>query len=357
MISSYEKFSGVYCSGSFIKSQSALTAMALLFEELYIPNNLELALEFAKQYKFTNLPESILEASEHMFLESVDTCDEFNPLNSLTIPQQAVVMQYYKVTQGFFMHYHELVGPFIKTNILKNGEVFNVELVEERMPQEKNRYKVSMNPLEVCLSSDDSIDLMPSGAVPVICDPSFNLYKASAISKDVKDMDINARALACILAMRSIELVIPPTKPTNAETILEARYKLHDFLPPFWAAMLKLSVDLRKRISDSMPVSQILHEGQELVDTTVLPALIELNEKINAERKDWFHKIIYPLANGVKLLIGNPKLTPDGLARAGIYSSLDIVDGIYSQKRAVDIIKQENSLTYLLKVDEFWEKG
>lgn len=139
-ISSFEKFSGLYCSGSFVKSQSALTAMALLFEELYIPNNLQLAIEFAKHYRFTNLPEKILKDSEYMILEPAENYDILDPLSSLNVTQQAVVKQYYRVTQEFFVHYHDLVGPFIKTNILKDGEVFNVELMEERMPEELNTY-------------------------------------------------------------------------------------------------------------------------------------------------------------------------------------------------------------------------
>lgn len=339
-ISAFEKFSGLYCSGSFIKSPSALTAMALLFEELYIPNNLQLAIEFAKYYRFTNLPERILKDSQYMNMEPAENYDIPDPLSGLSIKQQEVIKQYYRVTQEFFIYYRNLIGPFIKTNIVKDGQVFNVELVEERMPAELNTYKVSLNPLEVYLPNDDTHEIIPSGAIPVICDSSYNLVKNIKISPNT---DINAMSLACILAMKSIELVIPPTKPANGETILEARYKLRYCLPPFWAAMLKLSVDLRKRMSENMPINQILYEGQEIVNTTVLPALIELNQKLNKERKNWFHKIIYPAINGIKLLIGNTQLTPEGLARAGLYSSLDIIDGVYSQKHAVDLIKQENS--------------
>ena len=42
--------------------------------------------------------------------------------------------------------------------------------------------------------------------------------------------------------------------------------------------------------------------------------------------------------------------------RAGLYSSLDIVDGVYSQKRAVDLLKQESGLTYLLELDKKLDK-
>lgn len=351
-LSSFEKFSGVYCSGSFIKNSSAVTALSLLFEELYIPNNLELAIEFAKHYRFIGLPESIQHSAMSMSLQSKNA-DDIDPLQGLTQAQQEVVKQYYMVTQQFFIHYNKLVGPFIKTDIVKSNDIFDVQLIKRGKAGEKNTYKVSLKPLMVSLNENNDGNymegLLSRGAVPVICDKTANIHR---FKSSTNKMDINAQSLACILAMKSIELIIPPTKPADSDTILEARYKLRDLLPPFWSSMLKLSVDLRKRVSNDMPIEQIMFEGKELVDTTVLPALIELKQKLRKEHRDWFHKIIYPVADGIKLLIGNSKLTPEGLMRAGLYSSLDIIDGAYSQKRAVDLLKLENGLTYLLELDK-----
>ena len=321
-LSSFEKFSGVYCSGSFIKNPSAVTALALLFEELYIPNNLELAIEFSKHYRFAGLAESMQHSAINMSIEP-ENHNNINPLQGLTQAQQEVIKQYYWVTQHFFIHYHNLLGSFIKTDILPNNEIFDIQLIKQGKAGEKNKYRVSLNPLTVSLTEDTEgsymEDLLSRGAVPVVCDKTANLYR---LKSSTNTMDINAQSLACILAMKSIELIIPPTKPADSDTILEARYKLRDFLPPFWSSMLKLSVDLRKRISSDMPIEQIMFEGKELVDTTVLPTLIELKQKIRKEERDWFHKIIYPAANGIKLLIGNPNLTPEGLMRAGLYLSL-----------------------------------
>lgn len=351
-LSSFEKFSGVYCSGSFIKNPSAVTALSLLFEELYIPNNLELAIEFAKHYRFTGLPESIQHSAMSMSVQS-ENPNNIDPLQGLTQTQQEVLKQYYVLTQHFFAHYHDLVGSFIKTDILKDNDIFDVQLIKQGKAGEKNTYKVSLKPLTVSLNEDNDgsymEDILSRGAVPVVCDKTANLHR---LKSSTNVMDINAQSLACILAMKSIELIIPPTKPADSDTILEARYKLREFLPPFWSSMLKLSVDLRKRVSSDMPIEQIMFEGKELVDTTVLPALIELKQKMRKEQRDWFHKIIHPVADGIKVLIGNPKLTPEALMRAGLYSSLDIIDGAYSQKRAVDLLKQENGLTYLIELDK-----
>lgn len=355
-LSSFEKFSGVYCSGSFIKNSSAVTALSLLFEELYIPNNLELAIEFAKHYRFIGLPESIRQSAISMSVQS-ENANNIDPLQGLTQAQQEVVKQYYLVTQHFFVNYHDLVGPFIKTDIVKDNDIYDVQLIKRGKVGEQNTYRVSLKPLTVSLNEDNDgnymEDILSRGAVPVVCDKTANLHR---LKSSTNGLDINAQSLACILAMKSIELIIPPTKPTDSDTILEARYKLRDFLPPFWSSMLKLSVDLRKRVSDDMPIEQILFEGKEIVDTTVLPALIELKQKMRKEQRDWFHKIIYPVKDGIKLLIGNSNLTPEGLMRAGLYSSLDIIDGAYSQKRAVDLLKQENGLTYLLELDKKLDK-
>lgn len=353
--SCFEKFSGIYCSGSFVSNPSTLTALSLLFEEIYIPNNLELAVEFAKHYRFTNLPDKLQTNAKCMRIAPQDIVGCPDPISDLTETQQMVIKQYYAIASSFFVHYHDLVGPFIKTDLLKNGEVLDVRLVKEGMPGEKNTYAVYMNPLEVTLSDTGNGEfvnsLFSSGAVPIICD-----RKNANFFNDKTCSDINALSLACILAMKSIKLVIPPTRPADGETILEARYKLRDILPPFWSAVLKLSTELRKKMSEDTTVEQLLFFGQEIVDTTILPALIELKQKISKERKDWFHKIVYPIAAGARLLIGNSQLTPDGIARAGLYSSFDLVDGLYSQKRAVDLIKQESGLTFLLEVNKMFDK-
>ena len=351
-LSYFEKFSGVYCSGSFISNPSTVTALSLLFDELYIPNNLELAIDFSKHYRFTELPEHIRQNATNMRLQAIDD-NMVDPLQGLTQSQLEVVKQYYLVVQHFFVNYHDLIGPFIQTNIVEGNDIFDVKLIKQGKPGEMNTYEVAIKPFIVSFSDGSSDDYMKSilsrGAIPVVCDKKLNYHQSHSLDNK---LDINAQSLACILAMKSIELVLPSTKPANSEIILEARYKLREYLPVFWSSMLKLSVDLKNKISSDMPIEQIIFEGKEIVDTTVLPALIELKQKMRQEHQNWFHKIIHPVADGIKLLIGNPKLTPEGLLRAGLYSSLDIIDGVYSQKRAVDLLKQDNGLTYLLEIDK-----
>ena len=92
-LSSFEKFSGYYCSGSFVSSPSTLTALALLFEELYLPNNLELAIEFASNYVFKNFPDSLKVEAESLLLSPQDKTPSHDPFAQLTLNQQSVLKQ------------------------------------------------------------------------------------------------------------------------------------------------------------------------------------------------------------------------------------------------------------------------
>ena len=141
-------------------------------------------------------------------------------------------------------------------------------------------------------------------------------------------------------------------KNTSAETILEARHKLREHLPVFWSTMLKLSVELKNRIEEEMPIDQMLYEGQEIVNTTVRPALIDLKNKLERDRKNWFHKILGPASNGVKMLIGNPSLSTSNLMLAGLAMGSNIAIDFSSHARKVNELQCESGLTYLLKLDD-----
>lgn len=90
----------------------------------------------------------------------------------------------------------------------------------------------------------------------------------------------SARDLATLLAMKAVGLVLPATRPAPTDVILEARRRLADHLPPFWAAMLRLTSELRKRIEDSASPDEVLQGAQDIVDVTVLPALLDLKKKL-----------------------------------------------------------------------------
>ena len=53
------KFKAVYCSGIAIPNQASVAALSLLFEQVHLPNNLELVVDFAKRYRFLDVPEDL----------------------------------------------------------------------------------------------------------------------------------------------------------------------------------------------------------------------------------------------------------------------------------------------------------
>ena len=133
-----------------------------------------------------------------------------------------------------------------------------------------------------------------------------------------------SKSLASLLAMKSVELAIPAMKEVEPEMILEARDCLKDQLPLFWTSMLKLFMKLKSEINQDMKHNDIFFETREIIDTTVLPALVELKNKIYKDKKSWFYKILNSAFDGVKMLMGNPKLTTESLVVTGLTTGMNI---------------------------------
>lgn len=169
--------------------------------------------------------------------------------------------------------------------------------------------------------------------------------------------DITAKELASILAMKSVEMLFPPTKDVEPDLILEARYKLSDQLPPFWSAMFKLTKDLKTLIKDCNSESELIKEGVFLVDTVVRPALIDLSTKMEKERKDWFYKILAPIQKCLRVLVGNPPVTQQQLITSALVLSSDVAMSAAENMRTIEKLKSEAGLTYLLDLSKLINKN
>jgi hypothetical protein len=191
--------------------------------------------------------------------------------------------------------------------------------------------------------------LISRGAIPV-------LDRHHAGSRALDKGSLTSRYLASLLAMKSVELVLPQTKAANAETILEARERLRDYLPPFWSSMLKLSREFKSRIREGMPAVDLQRECGEIIDTVVRPALIDLNQKLLKERRNWFYKIITPVARGLKLMVGRPPLTTADLISSGIAFGTNVAIDVSEQMLKVNKVSQEAGLTFLLELEKLREK-
>lgn len=215
--SDFEKFIGVYSSGFIIPDESIISTLSLIFDQFYILNNLEYVIEFSKKYRI-NSPDKpeIIEKIDSIKLEHPSGVD---PLANLTEQERKTAKTYLYLAQSFLIENNELIGKVIKTDLLPSSEMFDTKLIKKGKRGEKNTYSVKLNPL--CVSTDNLEvfdELLDDGAVPVVGKHHIDYFT----NKNKGESSL----LATILAMKCMELIVPKTRAVNAETILEARYKL-----------------------------------------------------------------------------------------------------------------------------------
>lgn len=348
--SNFEKFTGIYCSGLFIPNPSMLTSLCILFDQVYLVNNLEYVLSFSEKYRITLSDRKLKEKCDHMVLEPIieddEICTNDDPLKGLGERQKETVWAYLMQAQHFFIHNHELLGNVIKSDMLPDNNPFEVELIRKGNAGELNTYAVREKNLQVSLDGLQQMNsLIDQGASPIVGKYHIDL------NENHKER-LCSKSLASLLAMKSVELVLPAMKKAEPEIILEARDRLKDQLPLFWASMLELSTKLKTEINQDMKPNDVFFETQEIVDTTVLPALVELKEKINKEKKNWFYKILNPVFDGVKMFMGNPKLTTENLVITGLSTGMNITSNFIEQEYEIQKMKREAGLTFLLRLDE-----
>ncbi len=342
-MNSLTQFKAVYCSGLFIPDASTVSALALLFEKIYLPNNIELVQEFSKKYRIkrTNEPSHKMTVN----VESMDSDED--PFSGLTDKQRETALTYLELGIRFTFTYGSLFKEVFESEMYPGSEPLEVNLIKKGKPGKLNTYRVKTRPMTLVGKDHDTFpSLVSQGYIPVV-------GQYHPLRQTEKHLDeFTAKQLAALLAMKSVEMLIPRTKGVHPEVILEARERLADHLPPFWSSMLKLSVELKKRIHECGSVDKVLFESQELIDTVVRPALIDLQEKMLRERKDWFYKILSPVQKGLKLMIGNPPITQQQLITNALVLGSDIAMSVAENIRTIDALKREAGLTFLLEAGQ-----
>ena len=334
------KFEAVFCSGFLIPDPAITTALSLLFEKVYFLNNLEFVLDFSKRYEFViSSDEKIPEAK----LTPMNSSDD-DPLSSLTPAKRKTAETYLFLADKFFVHNALLFPNVFYCTLLPKGEVLSAKLIKEKVDGELNEYEVTKNPLIVSMEGLAELDhYITEGKVPIL---------SNVVNHKTKSLEgpISASQAAATLALKSIAMVLPTTQKADGETILEAREKLRNHLPPFWSAMLKLSVELQSRLDTKLDQTKLQRECDNAVSTIVRPALIDLVDKMEKERKLWFHKILSPLSLGLGVLVGKPPVTPFELAATSLKLGADIALDVSTQIQKVENMKRETGLTYLIEL-------
>lgn len=357
-MSTFTSFRGVYCSGVFVPDPTSFTALCLIFENLYIPNNIEFVKEFSKRYRFESSTEHIpygeiqnVEIQRAEIDEKTGQEREADPFGDLTEEEKETATLYLLNAARFFRLYAILMPEVLETELYNGSLAFEVTLVRKGAPGKDNLYSVSTNkPLTLKGGDEDTLQcFLDRGYVPVVTKtrPPAMIYE---------NLDRpTARQLAALLAMKSIEMVLPAMRAAQPETILEARDRLSDQLPLFWAAMLRVSVELRNRIDVKMDTDQLIRESQDLVDTHVRPALIELRRKMQLEKRNWFYRILSPIPKVIKLMIGNPPITQQQLLTNALLLGADVSMAAADHMHSIEALQRQSGLTYLLDLAEAFD--
>lgn len=337
-------FKAVYCSGLFIQEPSTVSALSLLFEKIYLPKNISLVEEFAKKYK---VEKKTADFSNTTIINK-DTNNE--AFSSLSIVQKQTAFEYINKGIQFANFYKTLFPEVFESNFY---EGFNIS------PEDLKKVNESKKPVTISISFDldfgDTNDrfsqLVNGGYIPIVDNNWPDIGPNQFLD------DITAKQIASLLAMKSIEIIFPSTQGVHPDIILEARDRLSDYLPPFWSAMLKLSVEMKKNIKECKSMSEVLKESQHLVDTLVLPALIDLQQKMLREKKSWFYKILSPIQRGLRLMIGNPPLSQQQLITNALVLGSDVIMSAADNMRTIEAMKEQAGLTFLLEANKIVSKN
>lgn len=341
-------FEGVFCSGFLIPDQRHVTALSLLFDKVHFLNQLEYVIEFSKNYRITlsneeNLPEI------HLTPGSPELDED--PLMELTKEQKNTVNKYLFLSSEFFYKNSLLFSDVFSCSLLPEDGPVSVKLIKEGKKGEKNIYEVTRNDLVVCIDSmDEMAKFINSGCVPVFMNGAKFIPKNTVGTSDAKQIAAN-------IALNSVAMILPSTKAARADDIMEAREKLSDHLPHFWSAMLKLSTEINSKLEPEASPLEIKHQIDDLVATVVTPALVDLSQKLEMERKNRFRNILTSTAKGLRVLAGRPPTDLAGLVSGSLLAGTDAAMDFATQLRKVEALKQESGMSYLLELDKLTSKN
>lgn len=346
---SITRFNAVYCSGLVIPNQATIAALCLIFDKIFLPNNIENVIDFAKRYKIKGVKDGDIDGYR---IKSNNNNNQSDPFKDLTEREKETAFSYIEWSRRVGVRNFELFDEDIfETQFFEGGKPMYATLIEKGVNGQLNAYKVYSSSMSLIQDDNKVEELVDKGYVPVVGafhSDSKNKYDSGSIT---------AKQLASILAMQSIEMFFPAPQDAPAELILEARDKLSEHLPVFWSSMLKLSVDLRLLIESTNIHTEIIREGMNLVDTSVRPALIDLNDKIEKDRKLWFYRIFGHVYKGLKVIAGKPPVSQEQLIRSSLLLGTDTAMEVVSDYHNQEQMKNSVGLTYLLELDALKDKA
>lgn len=163
----------------------------------------------------------------------------------------------------------------------------------------------------------------------------------------------NAKLLSTILAVECASLVLPKVRPLHPQELLEVRQELNQYLRPFRLGLLKVAGELNNNIEHSSSYEEIMKAAQFMIETSVVPHLVELRAELERPSKPWYHRA-FDVAKQVPELATSFATMPIGMFAAKALASMGgfLVDLDSGQKKQ---IAARSGMYYLLKLKEVGE--
>lgn len=342
-------FEAIYCSGFFVPDPALITAMGLLFERVHFVNHVEDVVHFAKNFEF-----SLTEEQKRELLGvQIDptpghTFDEADPFRELDDDEKITAYAYLEKARLFLYDYSELFPSVFQSRYLPSGKIFDLKLMDKKPQKGKYRWGFRWNPMFLSSGQTQEIEEhIQKGAIPIVACDDMNPPQIT-VRRKPSGID-----LASILAMQAVEMMLPATCKASDYQIMEARHHLADQLPPFWAAMLKLSSDVKTQLQHCKSTKETIDECRDVVDTTVRPAVIELADKLNKDRKTIFSPILAPIKRRMNLSItaGLPALSVAGLTPASMLIAANAKLDLSEDTSGHGLPFDQSALIYLIRLN------
>lgn len=162
----------------------------------------------------------------------------------------------------------------------------------------------------------------------------------------------NAKMLATIMAIESVNVVLPDVGVKTLAELAEFRLETKELVKPFRRAMVGLSRDLNAAILSDATLDDVWREAHFIVETTVQPALMELRADLDRAPRPW-HRRAVDAAKGLPELAGAFLTLPTHLAVAkALASAMMVLADLRDDQLQKEGLAKRGGFHYLLKVQD-----
>ncbi len=165
------------------------------------------------------------------------------------------------------------------------------------------------------------------------------------------DLKANAKQLATMMALESVNFVLPNIRPLSIPELAAFRAETKDLVQPFRQAMLRLSKDLNAAILSDASLSDVKKEARFIAETTVAPELEQLKAELARPSHPWYRRVV-DLATATPEIVAAFATMPTGLAIAkALAKATKILADIRDSQLEREGIGKRGGFHYLLRIE------